>query len=704
MSKIIEGLNKNQKLAVQHSGKPLRLIAGAGSGKTKVLTHKIAYIIEKLKVKPSNILAVTFTNKAAKEMKDRVAGIIGAEKADQATISTYHSLCVKILRSDIDALGLPKSFNIIDTIDQKQILRPIYSKLNVSSSVMPLSHMINYISSAKSDLIEPKILIKQAVSEGEKYQALIYKEYNKVLIKNKSLDFDDLLIYVYKIFKDHAAVLKKWQNKYTHLLVDEFQDTSWIQYEIIKMLNKTKNLTIVGDPDQTIYTWRGAKVELIINFDKDFKDATTINLEENYRSTKEILKSANSLIEYNRNRLKKELFTNNESGNAVEFFHGYSPEAEAKWVVKKINELKKQKIRLNDIAIFYRSNYLSKTIEQALIASNIPYTIFGDVKFYERQEVKDALAFLKVINDGDDISLQRIINIPARKIGKTSLEKLNAEAHKQKKKLFQYIVDHFDDLPISPAQRTSLGNLFNLFGKYKAALNNNSISKVMDKFLIEVGYFDSLNNFNEQSKKTNLQEFIRSITLWEKQNPKKGIGKYLEEVALFSAQDEVHASNSFVTMMTIHTAKGLEFKNVFVIGMSEGVFPSPKAIATGDSAIEEERRLAYVAITRAKERLFITDSKGYSIDHRTMKVPSRFLREMGLKLKTFTKNISIPTSFKTNYEQSDRNFKIGDLIEHKVFGEGTVISKKNDTITIGFKEPHGEKTLMKNHKSLQRVA
>ncbi len=704
MIDILNGLNDNQKKAVMHTKGPLRLLAGAGSGKTRVLTHKIAYLIENKKIDPSKILAVTFTNKAAGEMKDRVANIIGEKAAHSALLSTYHSMCVRILRQDITSLGYPRNFIIIDNIDQRQILKPIYSKYNVSSKTMPYSHMIDYISKAKSDLIEPEQLIESAETEGDKFQALIYQDYKASTYISKSLDFDDLLIFVYKLFLKDEKVAQKWRSKFDYVLVDEFQDTSWIQYEIVKVLAHHNNITIVGDPDQTIYTWRGAKVELIINFDKDFKNSKTIKLEENYRSTQKILNAANELIENNKKRLPKKLISNNEDGEAIVFNHAYSPEAEAKWVVQKIGELRRQKVQLKDMTIFYRSNYLSRIMEQALINGNVPYKIFGDVKFFERQEIKDAVAYLKVIASGDEVGLQRIINTPARKIGKSTVEKIAKFSDIKGKTAYNAIIEHYNDLPVTPTQRNSLGILFNLFAKYRSALNSNKISLVLEKFLIEVGYMDSLNQINDLNRISNIKELINTISRWEIANPNKKLGEYLQEVALMSAQDELGAGSSYINLMTIHTSKGLEFDNVFLIGLSEQVFPSSKAIAAGEAAIEEERRLAYVAITRARKRLFLSDSKGYSIDHRFMKIPSRFITEMGIRIKDFTKEIFIPKQLNTHYVKiEDIEYELGSKVKHKIFGIGVITELDGEMAEISFEDPHGVKTLMKNHKSLSSV-
>ncbi|MCP4337268.1 MAG: UvrD-helicase domain-containing protein [Mycoplasma sp.] len=703
MEKILEGLNKSQKEAVLNTKGPLRILAGAGSGKTRVLTRKIAYLIEHEKIEPSQILAVTFTNKAAQEMKQRVKDIIG-KKADDSILATYHSFCVRVLRQDINALGKVRNFNIIDNSDQRQILRPIYKKYGVSSKTITSSQMIEYISRQKSNLIKPSILIEEAETDGEKFKAKIYRDYLEVTERTNSLDFDDLLIKVYELFKNHPDVQKKWSEKFKYILIDEFQDTSWIQYEIIKRLSLHNNFTIVGDPDQTIYTWRGAKVQLILNFDKDFSNSKTIKLEENYRSTKNILNAANNLIKNNNSRIEKKLISNKTIGLPLEFHHAYSPELEAKWVAQKIINLQKSKIQLKNIAIFYRSNYLSRTIEQALILANLPYKIYGDVRFYERKEIKDALAFLKVINNGDEVSLQRIINVPARKIGSTTLSKLNDFALEKKETLANAIIKYYKVLPVSLSQKNSLGTLFNLIIKYRKAIETNSISIVINQFLIEVSYIAGLVQAKEQQKLENIKEFISTVKIWEKNNPEKTIDDYLQEVTLLTNQDNMDKFQTSVTLMTIHASKGLEFDNVFIIGMSEQVFPNSRAIMSGEKEIEEERRLAYVAVTRARERLFLSDSKGYSIDHRFMKRPSRFIAEMGIDMKRFAKELLIEGVFEKNYnKENDIILEVNDKVQHSIFGKGIIKNIEGEMAVILFEKPHGEKLLMKQHKSLKKV-
>lgn len=702
MNKYLEGLNKNQLKAAEIIEGPLAIIAGAGSGKTNTITHKIAYLIDTKKFKPSKILAVTFTNKAAKEMKERITEMVGT-KANSMIISTYHSLGAKILRTEIEILGYPKNFNILDNVDQKLILSPLYKKHHISPKIHSYSSTISYISRCKILGNTPELELANAKKDTEKVLAEIYKGYVEELKKIKSVDFDDLLILVHKIFTKKPAIAKKWSNKFDYVLIDEFQDTSWVQYEIIQMLAQHNNITIVGDPDQTIYTWRQADVNLINNFKKYFKKAKIIKLEQNYRSTKTILDRANSLISKNTHRIDKKLISIKDSGDEVEFHHAFSDDAEARWVVQKINLLRKERTQLKDIAVLFRANYLSGPIEKALINEGINYVIFGGVKFFQRQEIKDVLAFLKIIHSGEEVSMRRMINVPSRKIGKVALSKLTNLSNEKGLSLHDTIIKYFGGLPVADAIKGELARFMKLVHKYKAALKSNPISLVLSKFLIEVGYYEIWNSTTESGRIENVKEFLNTITSWEKENPNKGLDKYIEEISLYTDKSAHSFASDYISLMTVHSAKGLEFENVFVIGFSDGVFPSKRAMDEGgESALEEERRLAYVAITRAKERLFITDARGYSIDHRFQKKPSRFLQDMGVDVRSFTGEFIAPNKTEENYIKN-RNLLEGDNVSHVKFGDGVIVNVQGDVIEIAFKAPHGTKTLMKNHKSLERI-
>lgn len=699
---ILDGLNENQREAVVATKGPVAIIAGAGSGKTRTITHKIAYLMTHDNIDSDRILAVTFTNKASKEMGDRLIDMMGEEAANMS-ISTYHSLGARILRSEIDKIGYPKRFNILDNIDQRMLLSPIYKKFDLSSKTHTYPSMISYISECKIKGITPEMEIDNAKKDTDRVLANIYKEYQEKLRSIKALDFDDLLIYTHKILKEFPEVAKKWSNKFDYVLIDEFQDTSIIQFELILMLSQHQNITIVGDPDQTIYTWRQADVNLINNFESHFKNAQVFKLEYNYRSTSTILDKANQLIQHNTKRKEKNLKSVKGEGTPVTFHHATSEDAEARWVLSKINELRKDRNQLKDIAILYRANYLSASIEKAFLNAGINYVIFGGVKFYQRQEVKDAISFLKIIANGDEVSMRRMINVPPRKIGKVAQEKIISFAESKGLTIYEAIMKHLNNLPVTLAVKKELVSFINIVNKYSKALESNPISLVLEKFLLDVDYASIWNSSTDMTRIENLKELIATIRSWEEEYPDKGIVEYLEEISLFTEKSEHSFASDYVSLMTVHSAKGLEFKNVFVIGFSDGVFPSKRAMdESGNDALEEERRLAYVATTRAMDNLFLSDARGYSIDYKFQKKPSRFLKEMGIDYREFTGEFIAPTDSSENYIE-DRNILEGDIVSHIKFGEGVVVSVQGELIEIAFKDPYGVKTLMKNHKAIERV-
>lgn len=702
MSKYVQDLNDRQKAAVLHTEGPLSIVAGAGSGKTRTLTHKLAYLIDEARIAPYKLLAVTFTNKAANEMKERVVALVG-DKASSATISTYHSLCVRILRKEIDFFNLPKNFNIIDTIDQRQVLRPIYKKHNLKIRTLPFSQMIHYISKNKIRKNSPDYLIDAAKNDNEKIPALIFRDYEDSIRRSKSLDFDDLLLYVARLFKESKVAREKWSKRFEYVLVDEFQDTSLIQYEIIKVLASSKNITIVGDPDQTIYTWRNADSSLIHKFNKDFEGKDIVKLEQNYRSTKVILDAANKLIKNNSFREEKNLFTEKNTGDNISFFYGRSEDAEGRWIANKIKELQKDNVKLKDIAVLYRSNYLSQALERQMIKNNINYVIYGGIKFYERQEIKDCIAYLKLINNGDDVSMDRVINVPSRKIGMVALEKLNSFASEKKIGLTETLFKFNSELPINQNQKNELNSFLNNIAKHRHALKTNSIFNVLDSFIKSVNYIDTINTIEDQSKIENIKELIKSIKFWEQNNPDSSLDDYLAEISLYTdSEKENSIKDQYISLMTVHSSKGLEFDHVFISSFSEGIFPSSRTINESKEGLYEERRLAYVAITRARSNLYISTSKGYNIDFKTQKKPSRFIKELGFNIRHHSNEFIPPRDFKENYAQ-DRNILEGDVVEHIKFGLGTVVNVHGEIMEIAFKAPHGLKSMMKNHKSLKVV-
>ncbi|MBN3534555.1 ATP-dependent helicase [Mycoplasma procyoni] len=716
---LIANLNKEQKAAVLYNKGHLRIIAGAGSGKTGVLTRKIAYLIQEELANPSEILAVTFTNKATQEMQERVVDLIG-QKGASAFITTFHSLCNHILRREIEVLeGYNSGFDILDASDQKSILENIYRKLSITNKDITYGSALDRISKWKNNEIEPEDIKVESLEEDEEIHFQIYKQYHQQTQELKALDFDDLLIFVAKIFKNFPNIQKKWANKFKYILVDEFQDTSELQFDIVKSLTSTNAiLTIVGDPDQTIYTWRGADPDLIVNFSDFYKDTTTITLAQNYRSTQIILSAANSLIKNNKNRLEKNLFTENEGEDEIQFYHAFNMESEARWVVHKIDELKKKKVQLKNIAILYRSNFYSRAFEEALINENIPYQLLGGQKFFERKVIKDAIAYLKVINDGSTVGLLRIINVPSRKIGPVAIQKIVEFANNKNMSPFECLIDYFgnlkqlktqanfQELPLSHnLQKEVVKFLNDINWSRKMIKDGHPIHAILEKFLERIKYMQSMKvQPNEKHEaQQNINELLAAIKSWENKNKDKGLNAYLDEISLLTDSDELGSSFGGITLMTAHSSKGLEFQNVFLVGMSEGIFPSRRSLE--DKDIEEERRLAYVAVTRAKERLFISDSGGSFYDNNQLSQTSRFVSEMGIKSEKLLNFTRISQDGKLNYSKDDKAAELiaGDIVNHIVFGQGIVLEIQGDVAVIKFQKDGLIKTLLKNHKSLEKI-
>lgn len=718
LEKILSGLNDEQKLAVLHFESPLRIIASAGSGKTKVISRKILYLINMEKVPTSSILAITFTNRAASEMSQRIKAK-SYSNSEGLTTTTFHSLCAMILRQDIDKIGRKKDFHIVDKKDMKAIITNIQQKLGINNDDLNYKDVIEFIHIAKIKELDLAEYIKEKHNnEDAKNKVRILKYYKKELIKANSLDFHDLLLFTKKLFQQNEQVREKWANKYKYLLVDEFQDTNDIQYFIVKTLAQNAHITIVGDPDQTIYSWRGACVDLMINFDQDFTNCKTIKLSQNYRSTKKIIEAANNLISHNKNRLDKKLYTQNEEGEDIEYFRAYDTEAEAKWVVNKINELKKQKNQLKSIAIFYRSNYYSRTFEEELVRANINHKIYGGERFFERKEVKDVLAFLRLLYDKNFLSLDRVINIPARGLGSVSKAKLfeYAEGFKKSENSELKVIDvikariNHMDFPIKGEKRKQLFKFVKNILKYSKMLEEGKISKTLDEFLEQIEYYKYI---QEQTSLrgapiNNVNELISSIKAWESENKDKSMREYLEHVALMTSTTDEETTKNYISLMTIHSAKGLQFDNVFLVGMTNDIFPAAKArsrdyFSDEVQKMEEERRLAYVAITRAKKRLFLSDCRGYNYQSETTKTPSYFLKEMGINLhSSIPKIISdelMPVE-ELSLEQ-ERDLFEGDIISHSKYGEGIIKEVIGDTVIIDFGIDEGEKQILKNHNSFK---
>lgn len=712
---IFKNLNKEQKAAILKNDGPLRIIAGAGSGKTGVLTRKISYLIRVMKIKPERILALTFTNKAANEMKSRVVQIIGDE-GNKSNISTFHALCYRFLREEITIINYPKNFIVLDATDQIYIIKKIYKEIHLASSLLSYVSILKYISKTKMSSIFPDDVKSDEIeNDTELLKKEIYEKYMSELNEKKYVDFDDLLILTNKILNEFPEIRKIWSNKFDYILIDEFQDTSIIQYNIIKLLSNFKNITIVGDPDQTIYSWRGADIDLINNFHKDFKNTTNITMDTNYRSTKNILNAANKLIRYNEERLPKTLKSSGEEGEPIEFHYAYSQEAEARWVVSQINELKKNKVQLKDIAIFYRSNFYSRLIEASLVNDSINHKVFGGQKFFERIEIKDVISFLWTISKlTPQIHLQRIINIPARKIGPVTEAKLIKFAEEKNMPLYDALVENFKVIPVPKETKIKIVSFLNEIRRHKNFIERGiPISKVIESFLNSINYMTLIKEDNNEadSKLENINELFKSIESWEAKNPTLKLEDYLEEISLMNmSSDAEEDAINYVTLMTIHASKGLEFKNVFILGLNEDVFPSARISQIDDDKkqkekMEEERRLAYVAITRAKEKLFISGARGtnFIADVVNQKYPSRFISEMGIDVSVHVSDLTAIRNFENDIKIS-KNYIIGDLISHISFGDGVVLDLEGDKITIKFnKEEIGVKQFLKNHKAIERL-
>ncbi|WP_412031680.1 ATP-dependent helicase [Metamycoplasma buccale] len=717
-------LNEQQKSAVIYTDGPLRIIAGAGSGKTRVLTYKIAYLIENKNVNPLSILALTFSNKAANEMRQRVDVLLGGNFT-QPIISTFHSMCAKILRKEIHNLDYPNDFQIVDELDQKEILKIVYSELGINQSEYTFGSILSFIQSKKNDLLKPSDLLSDPIYAND-IRAKIYKNYQDHLDKAHTLDFDDLLIFVYKLFYDpeYSAIKSKWENMYKYILVDEFQDTSMLQYKIVKILAKSNNLTIVGDPDQTIYSWRNADINIIINFEKDYPDTVTIKLEQNYRSTKRILQVANNLIAHNNFRIDKKLFTNNKDGDEIEFYCGFNSDAEARWIASKISELKRNRVQLKNIVILYRINSYSRAIEEALINENTIYKVFGSIKFYQREEVKDALAYLRVIHDGSEISLLRIINKPSRKIGDVTIEKLLTFAKKNNLDLFKCLEEKFveiqKELKISNETLKNIASLINEIIWARRALQTNSIFLTLKELMINrIKYFEEIKNSEEEyeSRMENFLSLVDAIESWENKNPHGTIDEYLQEITLITDRDVEDDAASYVSLMNVHNAKGLEFDYVFIAGLSENIFPLRRAIAVSPrtdqtdmneniitaktikedkESLEEERRLAYVAMTRAKEKLFLS----FAVNKNNSNIKSRFLEEAGIKQPH---SIRIANNFSMARDINKTIDLIkGDIIMHNHYGRGKIIEMNGDIIEVQFENEKKTRKLDKLHKAIKK--
>lgn len=754
-------LNDKQYEAVSTTSQYVRIIAGAGSGKTRVLTYRIAYLISEMNVDPSRILAISFTNKVAKEMNERASKLVeeSLNIHPMLHISTFHALCSRFLRIEHEAIGYPQSYTIYDEDDQSKLIRNCAAELGYKKGDEIVKEATRYIRNKKARGIYPEeITISTEVFKDEKECLKIYLNYEKRKTDAFALDFDDLLSKTIEVLETNEMIRSKWSRKFQHILVDEFQDTNDVQYKLLKLLTvPSTSVYVVGDPDQTIYTWRGANQGIILNFDRYFPDSETIILNENYRSTKTILGAANKLIMKNKKRVAKDLFTNGAEGEKITTFMAPSSADEADWVARKItglaydNKNENNEPTYDNIAILYRSSYMTRPFESALKDRGIPYKIFGGVRFYERMEVKDLLAYFNLLlNPLDNVAFERIVNVPKRKIGDTSVERIRNEATAMGMSEYNYIKhlrDNGGDTEVPSRAINSLCSLIDKMEETKKKLNDNLevYSAVLKDFVTNIGYYEYLKESEEpdEDRIGNVNALFDDINHFISNNSESTFAEYLQNVSLLSSQDDINGGN-YVSLMTIHVAKGLEFDNVFIISMNDGAFPSQRSLAETDrDGDEEERRLAYVAITRAKKRLFCSCNSGYSYVTDSTSQPSIYFKEAGLELnrggayfsdsstsrfqktprrggwddgyfpdeshdefdpgyrrpKTTTVNKIPPKPTSNGIE----NWRVGDIAHHEKFGDGTVVSIIDGSIIVIDFGSLGKKTLLGKHPMLSRV-
>ena len=768
MSDLLNGLNDRQKEAVEYLDGPLLILAGAGSGKTRVLTYKIAYLLEKKIVKPWEILAITFTNKAAKEMKERVEGLVGAEAQDM-WLGTFHSVCVRILKREIELLGYSRDFNIFDEIDKDKVIKEVMKKLNIDDKIYPTGLIKAEISKAKEVMKDDKQYAKDAQGDFRKEEiAKVYTMYQQTLRTNNSIDFDDIIMLTVQLFLEHPDRLAYYQEKYKYVLVDEYQDTNKTQFLLISLLTAgTGNICVVGDESQSIYGFRGADITNILNFEKEFPSAKIIKLEENYRSTKNILNAANEVIKNNSSKIDKVLWTQNKEGEKINYKTLNNEYEEVEYVVETIDDLcRKENKKYSDFAVLFRTNAQARVLEEVFMRTGTPYKLIGGIKFYARKEIKDIISYLKLINNkNDNIALKRIINEPKRGIGDTALDKLDNMAQEKGMSIFELIQDN-----MNLAGLRSAGNIILFRDMMNDLMANKETFKVSDliKRVLKIsGYEDMLNA--EGTKETeirfeNLMEFIGVAIEFENENAENTLEDFLDSIALVSDVDNLDESTEAVTLMTMHSAKGLEFDDVFLVGMEEGLFPSKRSIEE-DASTEEERRLCYVAITRAKDQLFLTNTKKRTLYGSTsFSLPSRFIDEIpdnlltedsvenkesrgirrqssflddeykrvetylsnrdrvqttrgtmkpqnkpkvGISVESFLKNLGGATAApQKQVQDGEMKYKVGMEVKHKKFGVGTIqnIEPEGDDFKLEIMfENSGFKRLMANFTPLEII-
>jgi len=696
----LDELNDKQKEAVLYNDGPLLIIAGAGAGKTKTLTNKIAYLIEEKHVNPYSILAITFTNKAAKEMRDRIYGQIGDE-AKKLTVSTFHSFGLKLIRENVERLGYDRNFVIMDSDDSLTVVKKIIKDMGYDPKLYSPKAIRNKISSCKNEMMSAKAYERLAVSDYEKVVKEVYEKYDEKLRKNNSVDFDDLLLLPIELFKKNPDILEKYQKLYQYILIDEYQDTNQAQYILTKMLSeKNRKITCVGDDCQSIYSFRGANYKNILNFEKDYNDAKVILLEQNYRSTSTILDAANQVIKNNKMRKDKNLWTARGIGEKIKYYRAYNELDEAQYVIRKIKELLKKDIEYKDIAVLYRTNAQSRVLEEEFLKENLPYRVVGSFYFYSRKEIKDLIAYLRLIhNSKDNVSLLRVINTPKRGIGLKTIENLTTKADEEGISIFEAI-DKGKELEFK-----------NLIERLKEVSEELTLTELIDKVLDATGMKKELEDegtLESEVRLENLEEFKSITKSFEEREGLVSLEEFLLEISLISDVEEYKNDPNRISLMTVHSVKGLEFNHVFVVGLEEGIFPHMNSLMES-SDIEEERRLCYVAITRAKDDLHFVNARRRTLFGKEQINPvSRFISEIEPDLleTNVKEELSKPEEkieVGEMFREEEVDYKVGDFVYHETFGTGKVVEVTNTLVSVAFKHPYGIKKLMKNHKKLSKV-
>lgn len=730
MDKLLENLNEMQRKAVMQTEGPVLVLAGAGSGKTTVLVNRIAYIIETRGVSPFNILAITFTNKAANEMKERINAMIG-DVSLRMWISTFHSTCVKILRSTAGYLDYDRDFAIYDTADSKTVMKECLKELNMDEKVYPIRSVMSQISKAKDNMMTPEVYENVNKTDFRLSKiAAVYSLYQKKLKNNNAMDFDDLVFNTVRIFMENPDVLEQYQDRFQYILVDEYQDTSNVQYMFISLLAQgSRNICVVGDDDQSIYRFRGANIQNILGFEEEFADAAVIKLEQNYRSTQNILDAANAVIANNKGRKTKALWTENVQGNKIFTYHANNERDEGRFLAEEIEKQVRDGRKYSEFAVLYRTNAQSRVIEEMLMRNAIPYRVLAGLRFYDRKEIKDIIAYLRILNNRkDDVSLRRIINEPKRSIGNTTMDKAAAIAAETGLDLYTVLQKAYDYPELLRAS-SKIEAFMQMMQALEKAQHTTGLSEFVERVMRDSGYLAVLEAEDTVESKTrieNLQEFMSVVAEYEKTEEEPTLSGFLENVALVADIDAYDEDQDAVVMMTIHSAKGLEFPVVFLVGVEEGLFPSMRS--TSEEDIEEERRLCYVAITRAKQQLYISESATRMLfGSTTHSIPSRFLREIpsdyleeiapksisGAAQAIIQKAARKKAPFEIYKKPEEQeplpenvNFKPGDMVEHRKFGRGMVIEAqrfgKDMRLEIAF-ESVGTKQLMAAFAKLKKM-